>query len=539
MKRSILKIMGKILEKYVNKKTFNDQSGLKKLEDQNEQFSKSFTHNISLIKSYLDKSDDIVFRTLNISTLPSLKATLVFIENLVDNKVLESSVLAPLTHGLAERSTDERAYLFKHIEAIFESVFPNMEIAKVKDSKSAVENILLGNGILITEGYPYTISFNLAKGANREYAEPMTEKVVKGPQSGFVEDISVNTAMIRKRLKSPNLVIKELKIGRESRTVVRVGYMDNIADSNIVEELFRRLEKIDVDGIVGSSEIEEYINDAPTSLFQTTFFTERPDRVQAMLLEGRVVIVCEETPFAIVVPAIISDFFISSEDYYITPFFATFNRLISYLGALIVLFLPATYIALTTYHQESIPTRLALTLAGTRAGVPYPAFVEALLMEISFEALRQAGVRLPTHVGQAVSIVGALIIGQAAVEAGLVSPAVIIVVAATAIFSFTLPYSNFSLILRLLRFVFMILAAILGIYGILAGAMLLLFNLMSLRSFGVPFMLPFAPFAFEEMKDWVIRVPHWNITKRSSHIASENLQKKASNLKPQPLKGKE
>lgn len=539
MKRSILKILGKTLERYSRKKAPNAQSDIMDLENKNEQLSKSYMHNIKTIQSYVHKSDDIVFRTLNISTLPSLRSTLIFIENLVDNKVLESSVLTPSTLGLSERTPEERAYLHKNIDAMFESIFPNIEITKIKDLKSAVENILLGNGILIVEGYPYAISFNLAKGASREYAEPMTEKVVKGPQSGFVEDISANTAMIRKRIKSPSLVVKELKIGRESRTVVRVTYMDNIADSKIVEELSRRLKRIDVDGIVGSSDIEEYINDAPTSLFQTTFFTERPDRVQSMLLEGRVVLLVEETPFAIVVPAIVSDFFISSEDYYITPFFATFNRLISYLGALIVLFLPSLYIALTTYHQESIPTRLALTIAGTRAGVPYPAFVEALLMEMAFEALRQAGVRLPTHVGQTVSIVGALIIGQAAVEAGLVSPAVIIVVAATAIFSFTLPYSNFSLILRLIRFVFMILAAILGIYGILAGTLVLLFNLMSLRSFGVPFMLPFAPFAFEEMKDWFIRVPHWNITKRSSHIASGNLQKKASNLKPQPLKGKE
>ncbi len=497
-------------------------------------FSADLEKNIDIIQSFLSESDDIFFKTFQIATLPSIKATVVFIESLVDRSVLESSTLSPLTQGIGERPIEERTVLFSDVESLIEKLLVNINIAFYQDAQRAVDAILKGDGILLINGYTKVVSIGISKLPTRKYAEPKTERVVKGPQQGFVEDIAPNVAMIRSRIKSPNLVVKGLHLGRESKSEIRVLYMDNIADLSIVEELFKRLKRIDVDGIMGSSNIEEYITDAPTSLFPTIYYTERPDRVQAMLLEGRIVIVYDGSPFVIVVPAIISDFFTTSEDYYQNFYFTTFNRLLGYFGALVLTFLPSVYIAITTFHQEMLPTRLALTLAGTRAGVPYPAFVEALLMEIAFEALREAGTRLPIHMGQAVSIVGALIIGQAAVEAGLVSPAVVIVVATTAIFSFTMPYNNFTLGLRLVRFINMALAATLGIYGIMTGALIIALKLISLRSFGVPYMIPFAPICLQDMKDWVLRFPQWSITKRSSHIVNKNITKKANNLKPNP-----
>ncbi|KJF28769.1 hypothetical protein TZ02_01590 [Clostridium aceticum] len=502
-------------------------------------FSRDLDKNIHILQSYLGGSDDLLIRYLEISTVPGIRAAVVFIETLINQNTLESSVLAPLTQGLGQRTVEERVYLHSHIDTLIERMLSNSSIFPIHQVKDAVEEILSGKGILLIHKYPTALSLSISKDAAREYAEPQTEKVVKGPQQGFVEDIATNISILRKKIKSPNLVVKELKLGRETRSEIRVAYINHIADPSIVEEVFRRLKRIDVDGVIGSSVIEEYISDAPTSLFQTTLYTERPDRTQAMLLEGRIAILYDGSPFIIIVPAIVSDFFNGIEDYYQVPSFANFCRFIGYLGGFVLTFLPSIYIAITTFHQEMLPTALALTIAGARAGVPFPAFVEALIMELAFEALRQAGTRLPTHIGQAVSIVGALIIGQAAVEAGLVSSAVVIVVAITAIFSFTMPYSNFSLSLRLVRFFMMALAATLGIYGIMTGALLVALHLISLRSFGVPFMIPFAPLSLQEMKDWVMRFPQWAITERSPHIAKENMKRKSKKLKPKPLKDEE
>ena len=498
-------------------------------------FSNDMEYNFQMIKSCLGKSDDLKHRCLEISTLPGLKAMVIYIETISDGNKLESSVLTPLTQSLGQRSPKERRFLHSNIEDLIKTVLSNSDISYIEDVAKAAEEILSGNGLLLIHNHSKSISVKIARAASKKFAEPQTEKVVKGPQQGFVEDLDVNISLIRKRIKSPNLVVKGLKIGRQSHSETRVFYMDNITDMTIVDELFNRLKRINVDGAVGSGAIDEYISDTPSCLFPTTFSTERPDRVQAMLLEGRIAILFDNSPFAIVVPTVVSDFFISSDDYYQNPFFATFGRFIGYLGGFMLTFLPSIYIALTTYHQEMFPTALALTIAGARAGVPLPAFLEALIMEISFEALRQAGTRLPTHIGQAVSIVGALIIGQAAVEAGLVSSTVVIVVATTAIFSFTMPYTNFSLGLRLTRFAMMALAATLGIYGIMTGALLLALKLISLRSFGVPFLLPFAPVSLKDMKDWVARFPQWAITSRSSYIVKENNTKKSKDLKPKPL----
>ncbi len=533
MKRSMLGLLKSIVDRLEKKTKYKSESNEFK-KDEPTYFLADIDKNINILQSFLCESDDIVFRTFQITTLPGIKAAVVFIESLVDTSELESSVLSPLTLGIGEKSLEERKALSSDTAALIEKNLININISFYQQAEMAIDEILKGNGILLINGFPKAISIDISKIIGKKHAEPKTEKVVKGPQQGFVEDIATNIAIIRRRIKSPHLAIKALQLGRVSKSEVKVLYLDNIADLSIVEELFRRLKRIDVDGIMGSSMIEEYITDSPVNLFPTTYYTERPDRVQAMLLDGRVAIVYDGTPFVIVIPAIVSDFFTTPEDYYQNYYFSTFNRLLGYFGALILTFLPSIYIAFTTFHQEMIPTRLALSLAGTKAGVPYPAFVEALIMEFSFEALREAGIRLPIHMGQAVSIVGALIIGQAAVEAGLVSPTVVIIVAITAIFSFTMPYNNFSLSLRLIRFINMALAATLGIYGIMTGALIIALSLTSLRSFGVPFMVPFAPLSLQDMKDWVLRFPDWSITKRSPHIVNNNITKKAKNLKPSP-----
>ncbi|WP_243427930.1 spore germination protein [Alkaliphilus hydrothermalis] len=490
--------------------------------------------NIEKTRGLLNNTDDIAIRYFDISTSPVLKGAIIYIKDLVDTDIIQTSILTPLTLGLLKLPMEERCNLFYDIDLLINGVLVNADINTLKNSPLIVEALLAGNSILLFNGHPLAVSVNTLTEAERKYADPKTEKVIKGPQQGFVENIDVNISILRKKLKSQHFVVKDHVIGRESKSKISIIYLSSIADQGNVDELFQRLADIDIDGFVSSQYIEELVTDEPTKIFSTIFSTERPDRVEAMLLEGRIAILCDGSPFCLVVPSIITDFFISSESYYTSYYLANFNRLLSYFGALVVMFLPATYVAVTTFHQEVLPTKLALTIAGTRAGVPFPAFIEALIMEIAFEALREAGTLLPTHIGQTISIVGALIIGQAAVEAGLVSPAVVIIVATTAIFSFTIPYSNFSNGLRLTRFFNMTLASILGIYGIITAALLIALNLISMRSFGVPFMIPFAPFSLQEMKDWVLRFPQWAITKRSQHITKRNLIRKSNQLKPKP-----
>ncbi|WP_353892391.1 spore germination protein [Proteinivorax hydrogeniformans] len=498
----------------------------------------SLNKNTAYLNKTLSHSDDIVFRTFKIPTIPPTEAAIVFYESLIDEQLLESSVLTPLTSGISKRTVTDRTLLVNDKDLIVESGVTSVSFEKKNKLSETVDEILMGQGVLFLDNHKHAISINLNRDPERSHAEPKTEKVVKGPQQGFVEDIEANTSILRKRIHSKNLVVKNLIIGTQSKTRVAVAYMDNIADPNIVKELFSRLEQIKVDAIMGSSYIEEYITDSPGNIFPTTLYTERPDRLQMMLVEGRIAIICDGTPFVVVAPAIVSDFFVSASNYYQHPYFASFSRSLAYLGAFVLTFLPSFYIAIVTYHQEMIPTRLALTIAGTRAGVPFPAFVEALIMELAFEGLREAGAQIPTQLGQAISIVGALIIGQAAVEAGLVSPAVVIVVATTAIFSFTIPFTNFSLSLRLIRFFNMGLAATLGIYGVMTGALIILINLLSLRSLGVPFMMPFAPANPTAMKDWFLRLPQWSIKHRSSQIVKGNLRKKSDSSKPSPPKQK-
>ncbi|QUH25256.1 spore germination protein [Serpentinicella alkaliphila] len=507
----------------------NDNNNIKSIE-----FNKDFNKNIELIKFCLGKSDDLIFRYFNISTQPYTKAVVIYIESMVDDKSLQSSVLDPLINELAQRTTEDRIYLKSKIHTLIEQSLSISKLSFKKNLSEAINELVIGNSLLLIDKVPYVVSVNTLKADNKESTEPQTEKVVKGPQQGFVESINTNCLMLRRRIKSPNLIFKNFKVGRQTQTDIRIVYLCNIADLNIVDELCDRINRIDVDGFVSSASIEEYINDNPINLFHTTFYSERPDRVQSLLLEGRIAIICDGTPFVIIVPAIISDFFISMDDYYQNQYFASFCRLLGYFGAILLTFLPSIYVAITTFHQEVLPTQLALTIAAARGGVPYPAFIEAVIMEVAFEALRQAGTRLPTHIGQAVSIVGALIIGQAAVEAGLVSSIVVIIVAMTAIFSFTIPYTNFVLSLRLARFFMLVLAGILGIYGIMTGLLILALNLISLRSFGVPFMVPFAPLSLKELKDWFLRMPLWSITERSGHIVKKNIVKKDKNIKPTP-----
>ena len=302
-------------------------------------------------------------------------------------------------------------------------------------------------------------------------------------------------------------------------------YIKGIANDKIVAEVKERLNRINIDSILGSGYIEQLIEDQTWTTFPTTYHSERPDTVTSHLLEGRVAIIVDGTPFVITVPAIFIQFFQAADDYYSRFDISTGVRLLRILAFLIAIIGPSVYIAATTFHQEMIPTTMAIAIAAQRENVPFPAFVEALIMEVVFEILREAGLRLPRAVGQAVSIVGALVIGQAAVQAGFVSPVMVIVVSITAIANFSTPVFAMAIAARLIRFVLMGLASLLGFYGVMLGIMFMTIHLCSLRSFGIPYMMPIAPFNLSNQQDAFVRFPIWAIKNRPMFISKGNMKR--------------
>jgi spore germination protein KA len=331
--------------------------------------------------------------------------------------------------------------------------------------------------------------------------------------------------MIRRRLKTTKLKFESMKIGTLSSTEVVITYLEDLAEHSIVEEVRSRLNRIDIDAIEDSGYIVEFIEDQPFSLFPQVLQTERPDRVVGNLLEGKIGIIVENSPFALIVPVTFFQMMNSPEDYYGRFIMTSFIRFIRYLFLFVALLFPSIYIAVTTFHHELMPTNLIFSVAASREKVPFPAVIEALLMEITFEALREAGLRLPRPIGSTVSIVGALVIGQAAVEAGIVSAPLVIVVATTGIASFMFPSYPLTGAIRLLRFFMIFLAATLGFYGILLGVFFILVHLVQLRSFGVPYLSPIAPFHFNDLKDIFIRVPWWGLNERPQETGKRNLKR--------------
>ncbi|MDQ0227517.1 hypothetical protein CHH83_13335 [Bacillus sp. 7586-K] len=470
------------------------------------------------IKQLFNGAEDFSFREFKIHN--SIPATIIYLNQLVDMKRMEHHVINPLLN--------EKDGLHQEKNPTLDDILADISAAQIEKDTSyqkVIDYILSGGTVLLINGYNQALLIGEHKFTQRSIDEPLSEAVVLGPREGFNENIRTNISMIRRRLKTTKLKFETLKIGKLSKTDVAVVYLENIAQKTIVDEVRKRLNSIELDAVEDSGYILEFIEDDPYTVFPQALQTERPDRVVGNILEGRVAILVDNSPFALIVPVTFFQMMNSPEDYYGRFVMTSFIRGIRYLFLLIALLFPAIYIAVTTFHQELLPTNLLFSVAASREKVPFPAVVEALLMEITFEALREAGLRLPRPIGSTVSIVGALVIGQAAVEAGIVSAPLVIVVSTTGIASFMFPSYAFTGAIRLLRFVMIFLAAILGFYGILLGVFFILVHLVKLRSFGVPYLAPIAPFNLNNIKDIFIRVPWWKMNERPEQTGKRNLKR--------------
>ncbi|SMO46913.1 spore germination protein [Melghirimyces algeriensis] len=467
--------------------------------------------NVEFIGKVLGDSSDLITRWFTIQYIPDRRAVLMCVDGLVDKRNLDQFVLAPLMTRGEQLQTKTDLWMM-----VNESLVAAEEKKKSSQLKETVDSLLSGDAILFVDGYSEGLIIGAKGWEKRGVEDPRAEAVVRGPREGLTETLRVNTGMIRRRLKDPDLRLKDFKVGERTKTNLTMMFIQGIVDDTLVKEIEKRIQEIRIDSVLESGYIEEMIGDATLSPFPVLQNTERPDAVVAHLLEGKVGILVDGTPHVLIAPAVFTQFYSSPEDYYERYMIATFLRLLRLVAFFIALLLPALYIAFISFHPEMIPSKLAIALAAGRSTVPFPSIVEALMMEMSVEILREASIRLPGPIGPTIGIVGALVIGEAAVTAGVVSPLMVIVVGLTTISSYANPNYSAAISIRLLRFPMMIVASILGLYGLVIALLLLLLHMIKLRSFGVPYMAPFAPLRIKDVKDTLIRIPWPFMNKRPS-----------------------
>lgn len=492
---------------------------------------------IAMIKTVMGGSLDVVIREIIIGDESKIPAAIIYLDGIVDKTTVFEHILRPLMFETQSIQTKEKLTPQKVFKKLIENRLSAGEVMEKEKYSELFTHLVGGDTIILIEGHLSFIAVCTRAWEGREVENPENEATVRGPREGFTETMKVNLSLLRRRIKTPHLRFDSYYIGLISQTTVIVAYLNNIANPKLVKEVKKRLERINTDHILDTGDIEEFIEDNPNSPFPQSKVTERPDVAAAGLFEGRVVILIDNTPFSIIVPSTFFEHLQGADDYYQRPWFgAVLIRWLRMLSFNIALLFPAAYVAVTTFHQELIPTPLLISIAGSREGVPFPAVVEALIMEVTFELLREAGLRLPAPIGTAVSIVGALVLGDAAIRAGIVSPAMVIVVALTAIASFSIPGFSVGLGLRQLRFPLMLLGATLGLFGVMFGLLVILIHLASLRSFGVPYMAPLAPLMPRDLKDIFGRPPFWAMKYRPRYLRTQDPVRQGENLMPRPPK---
>ncbi|MCL4440970.1 MAG: spore germination protein [Firmicutes bacterium] len=483
--------------------------------------------NLDMIRNTLGNSMDLVIREF---VMCKTRVAVIYINGIVDKTALRENVIRALM--VDTYTVDSLSDPGSNILAASEKILSVAEVRESCEYSLVVAKILSASIVLLLDGNDTGLIFELRDYKARSVEEPQTESVVRGPREGFVETLYVNLSMLRRKIKSPDLRLERVQLGRITNTDVCIAYIKGVVNPKIVDEVKKRLHRIDIDGVLESGYIEEFIEDAPFSIFPTVGNTEKPDRVAAQLLEGRVAIFTDGTPFVLTVPYLFVESLTASEDYYSRHFSSSLFRMLRILALIFTTLLPALYVVFTAFNPEALPTPLLLTIASAREGIPFPALGEVLVMGMFFEILREAGVRLPRPIGQAVSIVGALVIGDAAVSAGLVSAPAVIVVALTGISAFVvISQSDANIFLRLF---FTIMAGFAGFFGLILGVVLVLTHLASLRSFGVPYLSPVAPLSTGDLKDVFIRAPWWELTFRPRVLGWKNPRREGAVSPPGP-----
>lgn len=488
--------------------------------------------NRTMLRLLLGSSPDVTFRHVELGQ-DRRPAVLAGIAQLFKPESLMTLLESLVVEFRNERLPADPAELVQTLE---HRVLVSTKVVVHQTLAPVIHQMLAGDVLLFVEGIPVAFELAVQGFEHRKPSEPVAEPVVRGPKEGFTETLAINLALVRRRLKDERFRTERFTVGERSRTTVYIVYLGGLAVPALVEEVRSRVGRIQIDGVMESGYIEEFIEDTTLTPFPLVMQTERPDVVCAQLVEGRIAILVDGTPHALIVPYTFNSGMQAAEDYYERWMWTSFVRLLRYIYLFVALIGPSTYIAIVTFHHEMLPTDLLLSLMIAREGVPFPAVVEAFLMEMAFEVLREAGLRLPKPVGQSVSIVGGLVIGQAAVQAGIVSPAMVIVVSITGISSFIIPKFSLAVAIRMLRFPMMVAAGMFGFYGVALALLAISIHLAGLRSFGVPYMSPSMPPTADDLKDMMIRAPWWFMRRRPKFMPVFDRQRVSAHQQPGPDK---
>lgn len=473
-----------------------------------EQISPRIDENYAYLKELLKDNSDVVYRRFNFG---KWRAILVSIDGLVDKQLLNNFVMEPLLHD-AHRVGD--------VQEIMDRVISVSDMREVDKLSDAVNAMLSGDTMLLLEGIEICYVIASRAWPARGVGDPSNETVLRGAREGFTETIRFNTALVRRRIRDTRLRIKAKTLGKRSKSDVAIVYIDDIVNQEVLDEVLKRIEDINIDAVLDSGYVEQFIEDNKWSPFPQVQSTERPDVVASAVYEGRVAILVDNSPFAIIVPATLPALFQSPDDYYQRWIHASLIRIIRLFAIFLSLTLPGLYISVTSFHTTVIPSKFAYAIAATREGIPFPAFVETIIMEIALSLLIEAIIRLPKPVGSTIGIVGGLIIGQAAVSAGIVSPVMIIIVSLTTITNFITPNYEVTAAFRIVRFLVIIAASIIGLYGVTIMLIVVLVHLIKLKSFNIAYLSPIVDVKRNDFKDMFIRSPLQWLKRRPSYMST-------------------
>lgn len=491
----------------IKKNKFQDNAGQK--------LERSLEANIKTIKAILSDDGSLIERRFKNSG-SKIDCCIFFIEGMADTNYISDNIIKPILQADIKKGLLE----INILEILTEKVLTGSDASEFTDTDEIIGSLLYGDTVLLVDGSKSALVLSTKGWQSRSITEPPSEKVVRGPREGFVESLSVNISLLRRRINDSNLKFKFFVLGQRTKTKIAICYIEEIVSRKILDELLKRVKGIQIDGILDTHYIEALISDAPNSIFRTVGYSERPDTISSKLLEGRIAVICDGSPDVITVPYLIIEYAQVNEDYYDHYLFGTFNRLLRIISFFLSTSVPAIYLALTTYHQEILPTPLLLSISGAREGVPFPTVFEAFAMLLVFEILREAGIRLPQPIGQTISIVGALVLGQAAVTARIISAPMVIIVAVTGLSSFLIPKMIGPIVL--IRFTFLLLASVLGLYGYIFGVIGVLIHLTALRSFGIPYLEGIFTFKKIDLQDTLFRMPWSQMDLRSELSTGED-----------------
>ncbi len=468
------------------------------------QVTQDLKKNIENFEELFSDCADIKKRNIKVGQNLERECFIAYIEVAVSNVDWKDSAVGKF---LGKLRTMPEEQLVSYVRDNVEDISDSQPFDTIED---AAQGMLAGDVLFFLDGYGKALKIPDKGYPGRGVYETESEKVIRGSNEGFSESIKLNTALIRKRLRSPHVKVKESFAGRRTHTNVDLVYMKDLIHPKMLEEIENRLSEFEIDGALDSGIVEQLTEKRKYSPFPQFQTTQRPDRAAMAILEGRIVLLSDNSPVALILPATYNTFIQTSDDYYSRWEIASFTRALRYLASILAMVFPGLYLAMTNFHTQILPTDLLLSLAAARQGVPFPAMVEVILMEIAFELLREAGVRLPGANGNTIGIVGGLIIGQAAVDANIVSPIVVIVVALTALCSFAIPNEEFATAFRILKFLFIFLCGSMGFFGFLVGFLAVLIHLSHLESFGIPYLAPFVGAelnGYRDERDTFLRLP--------------------------------